>query len=121
MRSVVVFVGGALGALARWGMEGLAGDYSWPMATFVVNTSGAFLLGVVGVVLIERVAGAAHLRAFLLIGLIGSYTTFSTMALEGVLLIESGNAVVAAGYWLATLMAGMAAGMAGVWMARART
>lgn len=120
MRSVVVFVGGALGALARWGMDGLASGYSWPMATFVANISGAFLLGVVGVVLIERVAGAGHLRAFLLIGLIGSYTTFSTMALEGVLLIDEGRAFVAAGYWLATLMAGLAAGVAGVWLGRAR-
>ncbi len=117
----MVFAGGALGAVARWGVDKLVEDYSWPLATFIVNITGAFLLGALGVILIQRVAGAGYLQAFLLIGLIGSYTTFSTMAVEGVMLVDEGRAITAVGYWLATLIAGLAAGTAGVWIGRVRT
>lgn len=120
MRSIVVFAGGALGAMARWGVDVLVADYSWPAATFAVNISGAFLLGALGVILIERMAGSGHLRAFLLIGLIGSYTTFSAMSVEGVLLVDEGTPLLAVAYWLATLLVGLAAGVAGVWLGRAR-
>lgn len=121
MRSVVVVIGGALGAAARWAIDELIRDYSWPVATFIVNVTGAFALGVLGVILIERIAGAGHLRAFVLIGLLGSYTTFSTMAVEGIVLIDEGSTGVALGYWLMTLIAGTGAGLAGVWLGRART
>jgi CrcB protein len=121
MRSLVVFVGGAFGALARWGLDELIQGFSWPLATFTVNISGAFLLGVLGVLLIERVAGAGHLRAFALIGLLGSYTTFSTMAVEGVVLVDQGSVGIALGYWLATLIAGTTAGLAGISLGRVRT
>lgn len=61
-----------------------------------MNVPGAFALGAVGVVVIERVVRAGHLRAFLAIGLCGSYTTFSLMALEGVRLIEASRVGLAA-------------------------
>ncbi len=123
MRSAAVVLGGAIGTLSRWGIDEfvVAEGLSFPLATFAVNISGAFLLGIAGVVLIERMAGAEHLRAFLLIGLLGSYTTFSAMAMEGVLLIEEGDVAIAAAYWIATLVAGQAAGVSGIWLGRVRT
>lgn len=120
MRSISVVVGGALGALARWGVgEVVPGDPDgFPLATLLVNVTGAFLIGVGGVWLIDRLPGAVHLRNLVLIGFLGAYTTFSAMALEGVLLIESGDVAVAMGYWLATLVLGMSAAVGGIWLGR---
>ncbi|MCI0678988.1 MAG: CrcB family protein [Actinobacteria bacterium] len=115
-------MGGALGTLARWSVERLfpPAPPGFPWATLTVNVTGAFLLGALGVMLIERVVHAGHLRTFLGIGLLGSYTTFSTMALEGVLLIEAGRPAVAVTYWLATLLLGQMAGVYGMWLGRLR-
>ena len=85
-----------------------------------VNVTGAFLLGAAAVLLIERLPGADHVRAFLLIGLLGAYTTFSAMALEGVLLIETERIASALIYWAATLLLGQTASLSGVWLGRAR-
>lgn len=120
MRSTAVLAGGILGTLARWWVEGLFPPTppGFPWGTLLVNVSGAFGLGLAGTILIERAAGAGHLRTFLGIGLFGSYTTFSTMALEGVRLIEVGLVTQALVYWVVTLVAGQAAGVYGMWAGR---
>lgn len=122
VRSASVVAGGVLGTLARWwvGEAVPSSPLGFPWGTLVVNVTGAFMLGVVGVVLIERVARIRHLRGFLAIGLLGSYTTFSTMALEGVQLIEARRLGLAAGYWIATLVVGQMAGVYGMWLGRLR-
>lgn len=122
MRSASVVAGGVLGTLTRWWVEGVFGPSppGFPWGTLVVNITGAFALGVVGVILIERVAHSGHLRTFLGIGLLGSYTTFSTMALEGVQLVEVQRLGLAAGYWISTLVLGQMAGVYGMWLGRLR-
>lgn len=122
VRSASVVAGGVLGTLARWWVGEIvpSSPLGFPWGTLVVNVTGAFMLGVVGVVLIERVARIGHLRSFLAIGLLGSYTTFSTMALEGVQLIEARRLGLAAGYWIATLVVGQMAGVYGMWLGRLR-
>lgn len=126
LRLAAVFLGGALGALARWGVAvvipGSPGGF--PVATFGANVSGAFALGFLGVALLERLpptryAGYARLAAG--VGFLGGYTTFSTMAVEGVRLIEVGAWRVAAGYWIATLIVGQMAGVYGMWLGRLRS
>lgn len=123
MRLLAVMTGGVVGTLARWWVaEALAPSPDGiPWNTLAVNVSGAFALGVVGVLLIERLANVGHMRNFLAIGLLGSYTTFSTMAVEGVRLIEARRVALAAGYWVATLLLGQAAGLMGMWLGRWRT
>lgn len=123
MRSVLVVGGGALGTLARWWVEGLLppSPPGFPWGTLIVNVTGALALGAVGVVLIERVVHATRLRTFLAIGLLGSYTTFSTMALQGVRLIEIRRPIMAVGYWVATLILGQMAGVYGMWIGRLGT
>lgn len=122
MRSASVVAGGVLGTLTRWWVEGVfaPSPLGFPWGTLIVNVTGAFALGVVGVILIERVAHSGYLRTFLGIGLLGSYTTFSTMALEGVQLIEAQRLGLAAGYWIATLVLGQMAGVYGMWLGRLR-
>jgi CrcB protein len=64
--------------------------------------SGAFGLALVGVLLTERLAPTRYLRTPIAIGFLGAYTTFSTMAVEGVRLIDHGRAGTAFGYWIMT-------------------
>jgi fluoride exporter len=92
----------------------------FPLATFVINVTGRSRSGVVGVVLLERLPPTRYLRPLLGIGFLGAYTTFSTMAMEGVRLLDRGRPAPAAGYWLATLLVGQMAGVYGMWLGRLR-
>lgn len=80
--------------------------------------TGAFGLGFVAVLLTERLPPHPYLRTVVGIGFFGAYTTFSTMAVEGVQLIEAGHPGTAAAYWVVTLVAGLMAGVSGVWAGR---
>jgi CrcB protein len=122
MRAIAVFVGGAAGALARWGV-GLALAHqstTFPLATLLINVSGAFGLGLVGVLLTERLPPRRYARPLIAIGFFGAYTTFSTMAVEGVRLIVAAKLNVAIAYWVATLIFGQMAGVYGMWLGRVR-
>lgn len=108
-------VGGALGASARYAMELLvppARD-GWPTATFVVNLTGAFVLGVV-IVLVGRFApdtessmATRRVRPFLVTGVLGGYTTFSTYMVEAHGLLDTGKPVMAATYIFGSLLLGV--------------
>lgn len=106
-----VFVGGALGTLARAGMETLmAPDPGrWPWPTFVVNIVGAFLLGFFTTRLLERLPVSSYRRPLLGTGFCGGLTTFSTMQVETIGMIEHGHVELAAGYTAASLAAGLIA------------
>jgi CrcB protein len=113
-----VTIAGALGALARYGIGGwLAGRSAsaFPWETLVINVSGSFLLGLVFVVLTERVAAAPSVRASLMVGFLGAYTTFSTFGLETMRLVEEGS------IWLAALnvLASVLAALLAVWVGMA--
>jgi len=120
LKSLAVGTGGALGALLRWwvGLAVTSKAGGFPVATFVVNMTGAFGLGVAAVILSERMAPSRYLRPLIGIGFFGAYTTFSTMAVEGVRLIERGKISTAATYWLLTLTIGQMAGLSGIWLGR---
>lgn len=119
-RSLAVFAGGSLGALARWGVATAlaASPTAFPIATFIVNTTGAFGLGLTAILLTERLRPSRYARSLIGIGFFGAYTTFSTMAVEGVRLIDAGRAGTALTYWLLTLFAGQMAGVYGMWLGR---
>ncbi len=111
-------IGGALGALARWLALGLPDSSGFPLATFLVNVTGAFGLGFAGVLLFERLRPSRFLRPLIAPGFLGAYTTFSTMAMEGVWLLGDGRYGIAAVYWVATLLVGQMAGVYGMWLGR---
>ncbi|MCF7990361.1 MAG: fluoride efflux transporter CrcB [Thiohalocapsa sp.] len=86
--------GGALGALSRFwvsnGVYGLFGrDFPW--GTLVVNVLGSFAMGFLFVLLLERSMMSPELRAALLVGFLGSFTTFSTFSLETLTLMQQGE------------------------------
>ncbi|WP_206323859.1 CrcB family protein [Streptomyces sp. HNM0574] len=119
-----VAAGGALGALARFGLTRLlppdASGFPW--GVFVVNLLGCALIGVLMVLVSEGGrAGRAHplVRPFLGVGVLGGFTTFSTYAVDVALLLERGPA--AAGAALAYLLATPVGALAAVWAAAAAT
>ena len=123
MRTVIaVGVAGFIGASARYGLEGLiaqksAGSFPW--STFVVNISGSFVLGILFAVLVEgRMPVAPWLRTALTVGLIGAFTTFSTLTLETFRLVEDGSYVLAGANAVGSLVVGLFAVYAGVAVGR---
>lgn len=106
-----VFAGGALGTLARAGFEALAAPDPghWPWPTFVVNIAGAFLLGVFVTRLLERLPLSSYRRPFLGTGMCGGLTTFSTMQVETLKIVEHGHYGLAAGYVTTSVAAGLVA------------
>ena len=106
-----IFAGGFLGAVARAGLvEALPHDPGeWPWATFLVNVAGAFMLGYFATRLQERLPLSAYRRPFLGTGLCGALTTFSTMQLELLRMLDGPHLALAAGYAAASLLAGFAA------------
>ena len=106
-----VFVGGAVGTLARAGLEALAAPDPghWPWPTFIVNIVGAFLLGYFVTRLLERLPTSSYRRPLLGTGLCGGLTTFSTMQVETIKMLEHRHYGLAAGYTLASIVAGLLA------------
>jgi CrcB protein len=106
-----VFVGGALGTLARAVLSTVlvANPGHWPWPTFIVNIAGAFLLGYFTTRLLERLPLSSYRRPALGTGLCGGLTTFSTMQVEIVKMLQTQHYALAAGYTAASVTAGLLA------------
>ena len=120
--AVAIAVAGALGALARYGLEGLVSRRApgaFPWGTFAVNVSGAFVLGFVFTAMTEQFTVAPWIRGAVTIGFLGAYTTFSTLSFETYRLTEDGAIGLAAANMFGSLAAGLGAVYLGVIAGRA--
>jgi CrcB protein len=117
-----IFLGGAAGSLLRvWLAQAVtSGVATWPWATFIVNVSGCFALGLIATHLRERPPEAPHWHPLLGTGFCGAYTTFSTMQLELVRMIDHDRFALASAYALASVLAGALAILAGARIVRMR-
>ena len=92
---IFIALGGALGALMRYwfstGAHLLLGK-GFPYGTLLVNVTGSFLIGAIYVFMVERQELPPEWRSFLVVGLLGAFTTFSTFSFETIALFELGNA-----------------------------
>ena len=115
-----VFVGGAVGTLARAALGTLrvADPGRWPWTTFAVNIVGAFLLGYFTTRLVERLPLSTYRRPALGAGLCGALTTFSTMQLEILVMIKYHHYGLAIGYTAGSIAAGLLAVYAATVIAR---
>jgi fluoride exporter len=106
-----IFIGGFVGAVARALIEDrLPHEPSeWPRATFGINIAGALLLGWVVTRLQERLPLSAYRRPLLGTGFCGALTTFSTMQVELLDMLDAGHTGLALGYATASIVAGFAA------------
>ena len=114
-------VGGALGTLGRYALAGwIDGRLGrGPLGIFVVNVTGAFAIGFVGVLAEERALVSPEARRVVAVGLLGGYTTFSTLAYDTARLLEAGDPRGALANGAGTLLAGLVAVSAGIGLARA--
>jgi CrcB protein len=116
-----VALGGALGALARYGISGWVYDRlgeAFPWGTFVVNVLGCLLLGLV-IRWLQVSSVSPALRPFLTIGLLGAFTTFSTFSFETVALLQEGQWLRAGLYAGGSVALGLIAMVAGMALATA--
>ncbi len=114
---IAVALGGAVGSLARYGLDRLIERRSFavfPWSTFTINVTGCLLIGAVVAALVDRHHTPAWLRLGLVMGVLGGYTTFSTFAQETLDLVEEGRLDVASLYALGSLTAGVLAVLAGM-------
>lgn len=91
---LAIAIGGSLGAVARF--LAANGIYAWlgrgfPLGTLFVNVAGSFLMGLLAELMLQRFPVAAEVRAGVLVGFLGAFTTFSTFALESLHLINQGG------------------------------
>lgn len=106
-----IFAGGVLGALARVGLVELLpqSGTEWPWATFIVNVAGTFLLGYFATRLQERLPVSAYRRPLLGTGFCGALTTFSTVQVEVLRMLDANELGLAAAYVTASVVAGLGA------------
>lgn len=115
----LVFGGGVLGTLARYGVENALPHRSpdWPLATFGINIVGAFVLGLLLESLVRRGPDTGVRRRARLLcgtGFCGAFTTYSTFALETVNLGQDGHLPTALAYAVSTVVLGAAAAWGGI-------
>jgi len=110
-----IYVGGAIGAIARvWlSQRYVQGGTSWPWTIFLINVTGSFLLGYFATRLQERLPQSTYRRPLLGTGFCGAYTTFSTMEVEILKMVEANHYALAISYAIVSLLAGLTA----VWLA----
>ena len=123
IRLLLVALGGAIGASARYGL-GLAAlriapHAVWPWATFAANVAGGLLMGLlVGWLALRAGAEQEAIRLFAAVGLLGGFTTFSAFSLEAVQMIERRQWALAGAYVAASTVVAIVALFAGLTIAR---
>ncbi|MDP9474983.1 MAG: fluoride efflux transporter CrcB [Actinomycetota bacterium] len=120
MNVLLVAIGGAIGAAARylaglWIAARFGADFPW--GTFFVNVTGSFLIGIV-LVLVQGGTLPAGARLFVAIGILGGYTTFSSFSYETLQLLNNGDVMPVLLNTLGQLLLGLLAVYLGVAFAR---
>jgi CrcB protein len=105
-----------MGALARYGLGTWIASYRptiFPAGTFIINVTGSFAIGFLLAFSTEKFQLDPALRLLLVVGFLGSYTTFSTFEYETLKLLEEGRLLMALVYVLSSVLAGLVAVWAG--------
>ena len=118
---IAIACGGAIGALSRFGLQQwLAPIYSgrFPLAIFITNSIGSLCIGLIYVVIVERGILPEVWRAFLMVGLLGAFTTFSAFSLDSLRLIEQGEGLIALSNIFANVVVGLISAFIGMSIGR---
>ncbi len=118
---IVLALGGALGALSRYELSlwiSNRWNQNFPLPTFIINVSGAFLLGFLNILFMDKMSLSPLWRLGIGVGFLGAFTTFSTFGFEVFTLIEKGSYATAASYTLLSIFVGFLGVALGVALAR---
>ena len=118
---IAIAIGGILGCWARYAVTNLVQAIygrDFPYATLSINVLGCFLMGFIFIETLERLTISPTLRIGILTGFIGGFTTFSTFAMETLLLAEQGETGRSVLYVVLSLILGLMAAFGGAYMAR---
>jgi CrcB protein len=122
MHLILIGIGGFAGAVSRYLVDGWVASWTrggFPWGTMAVNLSGSLLLGLAFALAVERAVLPSEVRGPLMIGFIGAYTTFSTLALESWRLLEDGAYLQGVANLGGSVVLGLAALVAGIGIGRA--
>ena len=120
MKLFLIALFGAIGTLARYGLQGLVQTRvatTFPYGTLLVNLTGCLLLGFLGQLTLNRMLIPSDLRIAIAVGLFGGYTTFSSFAWETAKMLEDGEWLRATTYVGASVIAGLLLSVAGIRLA----
>jgi fluoride exporter len=121
MPYLIVFLGGGIGAVLRYGV-GVAGlrllGPAFPYGTLFVNVTGSLAMGLIAGWFAFKGDASQGWRLFLTTGVLGGYTTFSAFSLDVALLTERGEMTLAALYVIASVALSVAGLFAGLWLVR---
>jgi CrcB protein len=118
---LLIAAGGAAGAVSRYLVDTAVLDRfsgAFPLGILVVNVSGALVVGLLGGWIVDRGVLPADLRIPLMVGFLGAYTTFSTLMLDSWRLVEDGLPLLALGNLVGSVVLGLVAVVAGLWLGR---
>jgi CrcB protein len=118
MRALLfVGIGGGLGSILRYVISVFVGKHIpiiFPLGTLIVNISGCFLIGVFYSLIARHAEFNTEWRLFLITGICGGYTTFSTFSYDGLILLKQGSNLSFLFYVLGSVVIGLLATVAGV-------
>ena len=120
MQLLLIAIFGAVGTLARYGLQGLVQlrvASTFPYGTLLVNLTGCFFLGLIGQFTMNRMVLPADWRLAITVGFFGGYTTFSSFGWETAKMLEDGEWLRATAYVGASVVAGLLLSVAGIRLA----
>lgn len=118
---LAIGLGGGIGALSRHFMAAWVTrqvGYGFPWGIMAVNVLGSLIMGFLVTYFAHHFNTTPELRAFIVVGLLGGFTTFSTFSLDTALLIERGQLMEAAGYVIGSVVLAVGGLFAGIWLGR---
>jgi CrcB protein len=120
---LAVALGGALGAMGRFGLSNYFNrifevHHTVYLGTMLVNILGSFLMGIIYVYVLEKEIWHPHLKSLLMTGTLGAFTTFSSFSLEAVNFFERGHPWLSLAYVVGTVTLCLAAVACSIWLAR---
>lgn len=118
---LAVGIGGALGSMLRYALattmvERIGPGFPWHTAA--INVIGSFLIGIIAVYSQSSIGWSPYVSAFVMVGVLGGFTTFSTFSYDTVTLLSDGVPVVALAYSFGTVIFGVLAAIVGMALAR---
>ncbi|MGN6031697.1 MAG: fluoride efflux transporter CrcB [Thermomicrobiales bacterium] len=121
MTYIWIGLGAALGANLRYLVGRLMAEWlgvGFPWGTLTINVTGSFLIGVIATLLGERLDVGPEWRLFLVVGVLGGYTTFSTFSLDAINLMSADRWLAGIAYILGSVLLGLAACVLGIMLVR---